>query len=248
MIPLVIIPTYQERSNLEAIIRGVFAEGPYHLLIVDDDSPDGTGELAESLRKEFPEELHIIHREGKMGLGSAYVEGFQFALAHSYDPVFEMDADFSHDPKYLPDLYMALEESDVVIGSRYLEGTSVVNWSLHRIALSFFANVYARFFTGLKIHDCTSGFKAFRRKVLESLPLNSIRSDGYAFQIEVSFLAQSMGFALKEVPIIFVDRSSGESKMSGRIVWEAIGAVLRMGISRPRWRRSRKARNGNTPR
>ena len=232
MKPLVIIPTYQERGNLEAVIGGVLGSGNFQVLVVDDASPDGTGVLAEKLGRRSRGRVHVLHRPGKLGLGSAYRDGFRWALDRGFDAIIEMDADLSHDPRYLPELLAALEDCDVVIGSRYLEGISVVNWPLYRLAMSTFANLYARTLTGLPVRDCTSGFVCFSRKALSAIPFGSTRSDGYAFQIETKFLAWRNGFRLREIPIIFVDRSHGTSKMSGHIMIEAVLAVLRLSGSR----------------
>ncbi len=229
---LVIIPTYNERQNLPRIVPMILEQDPrLAVLVVDDASPDGTGELAEALAQADPR-VHVLHRSGKMGLGTAYVAGFQWAIAHGYDYVFEMDADFSHDPKHLPEFLSQIHDADLVIGSRYLEGrVTVVNWPMARLLLSYFANVYARSVTGLKLWDSTGGFKCYRRSVLEGVPLDRVHSNGYSFQIEMSFRAWKRGFRLKEIPILFTDRSHGESKMSGHIVREAIWMVWRL-----RWR------------
>ncbi len=222
---LVIIPTYNERENIQRVIRGIFDQAlPLDVLVVDDNSPDGTGEAVRELQGSDGR-VHLLERPGKMGLGSAYIEGMGWALERSYDYIFEMDADLSHDPKYLPDLFWALKDTDVVLGSRYVKGVNVVNWPLSRLLLSWFANLYARVVTGLPVHDSTSGFKGFRRKVLEEVDLERVRSDGYAFQIEVTFRAWRSGFRIIEVPIIFVDRRSGVSKMSKGVIWEAVWMV-----------------------
>lgn len=227
---LVIIPTYNERENLSELLRRIFAEGlPIEVLIIDDNSPDGTGAAADALAAADPR-VHVMHRPGKMGLGSAYVVGFRYAIEHDYDAVFEMDADFSHNPDSLPEFLRELENADLVVGSRYLHGVTVVNWPLKRLILSYLANVYSRVITGMPIKDATGGFKCFRRQVLESLDLSRVKSDGYGFQIEINFKAWRKGFRIREIPILFVDRRAGESKMSRRIVWEAAWMVWRLRI------------------
>jgi len=227
---LVIIPTYNERENLPELLRRIFAEGlPLEVLIVDDNSPDATGAAADALAATDPR-VHVMHRPGKMGLGSAYVAGFRYAIEHDYDAVFEMDADFSHNPDSLPEFLRELENADLVVGSRYLHGVTVVNWPLKRLILSYLANVYCRVITGMPIKDATGGFKCFRRQVLESLDLSHVRSDGYGFQIEINFKAWRKGFRIREIPILFVDRRAGESKMSRRIVWEAAWMVWRLRV------------------
>jgi len=226
----VIIPTYNERENLPELLRRIFAEGlPLEVLIIDDNSPDGTGAAADALAAADPR-VHVMHRPGKMGLGSAYVSGFRHAIEHGYDAVFEMDADFSHNPDSLPEFLRELEKADLVVGSRYLHGVTVVNWPLKRLILSYLANVYSRVITGMPIKDATGGFKCFRRQVLESLDLSRVKSDGYGFQIEINFKAWRKGFRIREIPILFVDRRAGESKMSRRIVWEAAWIVWRLRI------------------
>lgn len=228
---LVIIPTYDEAENIRRVVTGVFDQGlPLDLLVVDDASPDGTADLVEEMMR-GERRLHLIRREGKYGLGSAYRDGMAWALERSYDYVFEMDADLSHDPRYLPKLFWGLKESDLVLGSRYVKGVNVVNWPLSRLLLSWFANLYAQIVTGLPVRDSTSGFKGFRRKVLEAIDLSSVRSDGYAFQIEMTFRAWKAGYRVVEIPIVFVDRRSGVSKMSKGVIWEAVWMVwyLRFG-------------------
>ena len=211
-------------------MRRIFAEGlPLEVLIIDDNSPDGTGAAADALAAADPR-VHVMHRPGKMGLGSAYVSGFRHAIEHGYDAVFEMDADFSHNPDSLPEFLRELEKADLVVGSRYLHGVTVVNWPLKRLILSYLANVYSRVITGMPIKDATGGFKCFRRQVLESLDLSRVKSDGYGFQIEINFKAWRKGFRIREIPILFVDRRAGESKMSRRIVWEAAWMVWRLRI------------------
>jgi len=227
---LVIIPTYKERENLVPLLKQIFAQGlPVEVLIIDDNSPDGTGEVADQIAAADPR-VHVMHRPGKMGLGSAYVAGFRYALERDYDAVFEMDADFSHNPESLPEFLHELESADLVVGSRYLHGVTVVNWPLKRLILSYGANVYSRVITGIPIKDLTGGYKCFRRQVLEALDLSRVRSDGYGFQIEINYKAWRKGFRIKEIPIMFVDRRAGESKMNRRIVWEAAWMVWRLRI------------------
>ena len=227
---LIVIPTYNERENLRPLLSQVFAQGlPTEVLIIDDNSPDGTGAMADELAAADPR-VHVMHRAGKMGLGSAYVAGFRYALERDYDAVFEMDADFSHNPDSLPEFLRELETADLVVGSRYLHGVTVVNWPLKRLILSYGANVYSRVITGIPIKDLTGGYKCFRRRVLESLDLSRVRSDGYGFQIEINYKAWRKGFRIKEIPILFVDRRAGESKMNRRIVWEAAFMVWRLRI------------------
>lgn len=234
---IVIIPTYKERENIRAIIEAVFAQPKdFHVLIVDDNSPDGTPEIVKELQQQHntpqAQKLHMLQRPGKLGLGTAYITGFQYALAHGYDYILEMDADFSHDPKDLVHLYLSCAEggSDVSIGSRYATGVNVVNWPIGRVLLSYFASSYVRLITSMPIRDTTAGFVCYRRKVLQTIPLDQIRFVGYAFQIEMKFLAWKFGFKLTEVPIIFTDRTLGESKMSAGIFKEAFFGVLQMTI------------------
>jgi dolichol-phosphate mannosyltransferase len=226
---LVIVPTYNERSNIERLIPAVLAQdSSLEILVVDDGSPDGTGAVVEAVAKTNPS-VHVIHRAGKLGLGTAYIAGFRWALERKYDLIFEMDADFSHNPDRLPEFLEKITQADVVLGSRYQNGhVNVVNWPMSRLFLSYAANLYARAVTGLPIFDTTGGFKCFRRNVLESIDLNSVKSNGYAFQIEMSYRAWKHGFNLLEIPIIFVDRTEGESKMSKRIVREAVWMVWRL--------------------
>jgi dolichol-phosphate mannosyltransferase len=227
---LVVIPTYNERENLVPLMKQIFAEGlPLEVLIIDDNSPDGTGAVADELAAADPR-VHVLHRAGKMGLGSAYVAGFRYALERDYDAVFEMDADFSHNPDSLPEFLRELENADLVVGSRYLHGVTVVNWPLKRLVLSYGANVYSRIITGIPVKDLTGGYKCFRRQVLESLDLTRVKSDGYGFQIEINYKAWRKGFRIREIPILFVDRRAGESKMNRRIVWEAAWMVWRLRI------------------
>ncbi len=226
---LVIIPTYNEAGNVPQIVPRVLEQDPrLEVLIVDDNSPDGTGAVADRLAAENPR-VHVLHREGKKGLGRAYVAGFRWALERDYAYVFEMDADFSHDPKHLPAFLVAIQDADLVLGSRYLNRrATVVNWPMSRLLLSYCANIYARWVTGLKLYDATGGFKCFRRRVLEAIDLGAVRSNGYSFQIEMSFRAWRLGFRIREIPIVFVDRADGTSKMSGAIVREAIWMVWRL--------------------
>lgn len=222
---LVVLPTYNERANISLIVPAVLAQHPaLELLVVDDNSPDGTGEIADQLAA-TDSRVHVMHRPGKQGLGKAYIAGFRWALERGYDLIFEMDADFSHDPRFLPALIEAAADADLVIGSRYKTGVNVINWPISRLMLSLGANQYARWVTGLPLTDSTGGFKCFRRQVLEAIPLDRVRSNGYAFQIEMSFLAWKRRFRLKEVPIVFTDRVEGQSKMSKKIVREAIWMV-----------------------
>jgi dolichol-phosphate mannosyltransferase len=235
---LIIIPTYNEKENIAELIEQVLTVGEgIEMLIVDDNSPDGTGEIADEISRRN-RRVHVLHRESKMGLGSAYIMGFKWALQNTDAKfVFEMDADFSHDPTSLPDFLDTIQTHDLVIGSRYLNGITVVNWPLSRLILSCGANIYTRIVTGLPLKDSTGGFKCFRREVLEALPLDTIRSDGYSFQIEMNFLCWKMGFRMKEIPIIFVDRRVGISKMSKGIIWEAAFMVWRLRFMNPaRWR------------
>lgn len=232
---LVIVPTYNEADNIPELVPAILSQGPmFEMLVVDDNSTDGTGPLVESIRKTEPR-LHCLHRPGKLGLGTAYVDGFRWALERDYDFIFEMDADFSHDPNSLPDFIKAAEETpaDLVLGSRYLNGVTVVNWPLSRLILSYGANVYTKLITWLPVNDATGGFKCFRRKVLETLDLNDVHSDGYGFQIEMSFKAWRKGFRVKEIPITFTDRRVGISKMNRKIIWEAMWLVwwLRIGAT-----------------
>jgi len=231
---IVIIPTYNEKENIRAIIDAVFAlPKEFHVLIVDDNSPDGTPQIVEDLQKHYGfQKLHLLKRRGKLGLGTAYIAGFRYAMEKGYDYILEMDADFSHDPKDLVNLYLSCSEdgSDVSIGSRYATGVNVVNWPIGRVLLSYFASSYVRLITSMPIHDTTAGFVCYRRKVLETIPLDQIKFVGYAFQIEMKFLAWKYGFILKEVPIIFTDRTRGESKMSAGIFKEAFFGVLQMTI------------------
>lgn len=222
---LVCVPTYNERANLPLIVPAILSQDPrLELLVIDDSSPDGTGALADELAAADPR-VHVLHRAAKEGLGRAYLAGFEWALAQGYDFIFEMDADFSHDPAFLPRFISAIQSADIVIGSRYKQGVNVINWPISRLLLSLGANQYARVVTGLPISDSTGGFKCFRRQVLESIDFSRVRSNGYAFQIEMSYRAWRKGFRLVEIPIVFTDRVEGQSKMSRRIVREAVWMV-----------------------
>jgi dolichol-phosphate mannosyltransferase len=225
---LVIIPTYNEKDNVRSIVEQVLEQNAVlEVLVVDDNSPDGTGELVDGLCAENPR-VHVIHREGKLGLGTAYVAGFKWAIDAGYDYIFEMDADFSHDPRELNNFLEAIRKNDLVIGSRYIQGVNVINWPLSRLLLSYGASLYTRMITGMPIKDPTGGFKCFRRQVLETLDLDRIRSGGYSFQIEVNFKVWKKGFRIREIPIIFTDRMEGSSKMSRKIVKEAIFMVWKL--------------------
>jgi dolichol-phosphate mannosyltransferase len=231
---LVIIPTYNEKENIENIIRAVFDdELLFHVLIIEDGSPDGTAAIVKKLQLEFPDRLFMLERAGKLGLGTAYITGFKWALEHGYNYIFEMDADFSHNPKDLPKLYAACanQGADVAIGSRYVSGVNVVNWPMSRVLMSFLASKYVRFILGVKIADTTAGFKCYRRNVLETIELDKIRFKGYAFQVEMKFTAYKCGFTLKEVPIIFINRELGTSKMSGGIFGEAFFGVIQLKLN-----------------
>lgn len=232
---IVIIPTYNEKENIEKIIRAVFAlEKCFHILVIDDGSPDGTASIVKGLiEKEFADRLFILERKGKLGLGTAYIAGFKWSIERKYDYIFEMDADFSHAPSDLPRLYSACADEgyDLAIGSRYITGVNVVNWPIGRVLMSYFASKYVRLVTGFKVHDTTAGFKCYKRKVLETIDLDAIRFKGYAFQIEMKFTTHKCGFKIKEVPVIFVNRVLGTSKMSGGIFSEALWGVVRLKIS-----------------
>ena len=228
---LVIIPTYNEKENIEAIIKTVFKQKKrFHVLVVDDNSPDGTANIVEDLMTRYPKSLFIEKRKGKNGLGTAYIHGFKWAIEKKYDYIIEMDADFSHNPKDLVRLYNACEKdgADVSVGSRYSQGVNVVNWPMKRVLLSYFASKYVRFITGIPVHDTTAGFVCYKRNVLETIRLDKIRFVGYAFQIEMKFKTWKLGFNIKEVSVVFTDRTLGESKMSGGIVYEALFGVLKM--------------------
>lgn len=228
---LVIIPTYNEKENIENIIRAVFNQPlSFHILIIEDGSPDGTAAIVKKLQQEFPDRLFMVERQGKLGLGTAYIAGFKWGLANGYDYIFEMDADFSHNPNDLARLYDACANmgADVAIGSRYITGVNVVNWPIGRVLMSYFASKYVRFVLGMKIADTTAGFKCYRREVLETIELDKIRFKGYAFQVEMKFTAYKCGFKLTEVPIIFINRELGTSKMSGGIFGEAFFGVIQL--------------------
>lgn len=231
---VVVIPTYNEKENIEKMIRKVFSlPKAFHLLIVDDNSPDGTGNIVKELQKEFPGNLHILERKGKEGLGTAYLAGFTWALKEGYAYIFEMDCDFSHNPDDLVRLYAACAEggADMAIGSRYVSGVNVVNWPMSRVLLSYYASVYVRMITGMKFRDATAGFKCYKRQVLDAIRFDAIRFKGYAFQIELKWIAYRMKFKIVEVPIIFTDRQEGTSKISGNIIWEAIFGVMKLRLS-----------------
>ncbi len=231
---LVIIPTYNEKENIENIIRAVFRlPEMFHILIIEDGSPDGTATIVKSVQQEFSDRLFMVERTGKLGLGTAYIAGFKWALAHNYDYIFEMDADFSHNPTDLPKLYRACAEqgADVAIGSRYITGVNVVNWPIGRVLMSYFASKYVRFVLGMKISDTTAGFKCYRANVLKTINLDKIKFKGYAFQVEMKFTAYKFGFKLVEVPIIFINRELGTSKMSGGIFSEAFLGVIQLKIN-----------------
>ena len=229
---IVIIPTYHEKENIEKIIRAIFAlEKCFHILVIDDGSPDGTAAIVKRLMEtEFAEQLFLLERSGKLGLGTAYIAGFKWSIEHKYDYIFEMDADFSHNPNDLPRLYAACADEgyDLAIGSRYVSGVNVVNWPIGRVLMSYFASQYVRLITGFKVHDTTAGFKCYKRRVLETIDLDAIRFKGYGFQIEMKFTAYKCGFKIKEVPVIFVNRVEGVSKMSGGIFGEAFFGVMRL--------------------
>lgn len=228
---IVIIPTYNEKENVESILRAVFGlPKEFHILVIDDGSPDGTASIVKRLQQEFPERLFLVERQGKQGLGTAYICGFKWAIARGYDYVFEMDADFSHNPEDLPKLYAACTEqgADVAVGSRYCNGVNVVNWPLGRVLMSYYASVYVRLVTGMNVRDTTAGFVCYRRRVLETIDLDRIHFKGYAFQIEMKFTAYKFGFKIVEVPIIFINRVLGTSKMNSSIFGEALFGVLQL--------------------
>ncbi len=229
---LIIIPTYNELDNLQPLLQEIFSYVPnIDILIVDDNSPDGTGQLADEISGENPH-VHVLHRAGKLGLGTAYIAGFKYAIARNYDAAFEMDADFSHDPRYLPDFLKAIENADLVIGSRYIPGGNTPNWSLLRRFISGGGNLFARFMLGIPVHDCTAGFRCYRRKVLESIDLDTIQSQGYAFQVELAYRTTQLGFRVVETPIVFMDRRVGKSKMSSKIFIEGFFWVIRTRFSK----------------
>ncbi|MGP1548705.1 MAG: polyprenol monophosphomannose synthase [Prevotella sp.] len=229
---IVIIPTYNEKENIEKIIRAVFAlEKKFHVLIIDDGSPDGTAQIVKNLMaSEYENSLFLVERSGKLGLGTAYICGFKWALEREYEYIFEMDADFSHDPNDLPRLYSACHDEgyDLAIGSRYVTGVNVVNWPIGRVLMSYFASKYVRFVTGFTVHDTTAGFKCYKRRVLQTIELDKIRFKGYGFQIEMKYTAYKIGFRIKEVSVVFVNRREGTSKMSGGIFGEAFFGVMRL--------------------
>lgn len=235
---IIIIPTYNEKENIEKIIRAIYGlEKSFHILVIDDGSPDGTAKIVHNLiDTEFKDRLFILERSGKLGLGTAYIKGFKWALEHNYDYIFEMDADFSHAPSDLPRLYAACAErgADVAVGSRYVSGVNVVNWPMGRVLMSYFASKYVRAVTGVKIHDTTAGFVCWTRHTLEAIDLNNIRFKGYAFQIEMKYTAYQLGFKIEEVPVVFVNRRLGESKMNSSIFGEAVFGVLRLRLDRMR--------------
>lgn len=229
---IVIIPTYNEKENIEKIVRAIFGlEQVFNILVIDDGSPDGTAAIVKRLMcEEFPERLFLVERKGKLGLGTAYITGFKWGLEHGYDYIFEMDADFSHNPNDLPRLYSACANDgyDLAIGSRYITGVNVVNWPIGRVLMSYFASKYVRIVTGFKVHDTTAGFKCYKRRVLETIDLDAIRFKGYAFQIEMKYTTYRCGFRIKEVPVIFINRVEGVSKMNGGIFGEAFFGVMRL--------------------
>ncbi len=227
---IVIIPTYNERENIENIIRKVFSlDGGYDILIIDDGFPDGTAAIVKRLQQEFPERLHMIERPGKLGLGTAYITGFKWSIDKGYDYTFEMDADFSHNPEDLPRLYQACKDgADLAIGSRYCDGISVINWPIGRIIMSYYASVYVRTILGMKVYDCTAGFKCYSNKVLRTIDLDKVEMKGYGFQIEMKYTTYKLGFKITEVPIIFVNRKAGTSKMSSGIFGEAFWGVIKL--------------------
>ena len=228
---IVIIPTYNEKENREKIIRAVFSlDGEYHILVIEDGSPDGTAQIVRRLQEEFPDRLHMIERKGKLGLGTAYITGFKWSVENGYDYIFEMDADFSHNPNDLPRLYEACAKNgaDLAIGSRYCNGISVINWPIGRVIMSYYASVYVRTVLGMKVYDTTAGFKCYRRNVLETIDLDKVRMKGYGFQIEMKYTTFKLGFNIQEVPIIFVDRTEGTSKMSSGIFGEAFWGVMKL--------------------
>jgi dolichol-phosphate mannosyltransferase len=229
---LIIIPTYNEAENLSPLLQEIFSYAPLtDVLIVDDHSPDGTGEMADNFQKKDAR-VHVLHRAGKLGLGTAHLAGFKFALAHGYEAALEMDADFSHDPCYLPDFLRTIEDADVVIGSRYIVGGETPNWSMLRRLISGSGNIFARLMLGIPVLDCTSGFRCYRRRVLESIDLDAVHSHGYAFQVELTYRVMMQGFQMVETPIVFRERRSGKSKMSLAIILEALSYVLRTRLNR----------------
>ena len=238
---IVIIPTYNEKENIENIIRAVFnLEGYFHILVIEDGSPDGTAAIVKRLQDEFKERLFMIERKGKLGLGTAYITGFKWSVEQKYDYIFEMDADFSHNPEDLPRLYEACSKygADLAIGSRYCNGISVINWPIGRVIMSYYASVYVRTVLGMKVYDTTAGFKCYRRRVLETIDLDKVRMKGYGFQIEMKYSTHKLGFRIQEVPIIFVDRKEGTSKMSSGIFGEAFWGVMKLKFRKIRPRKA----------
>jgi dolichol-phosphate mannosyltransferase len=230
---IVIIPTYNEKENIEKIIRKIFSlSKPFHILVIDDNSPDGTAKIVEKLIPEFSDRLFMVQRKGKLGLGTAYITGFKWALQRDYLYIFEMDSDFSHNPNDLIRLYKACanDECDLAIGSRYIHGVNVINWPMGRVLMSYYASAYVRMITGMKVRDTTAGFKCYKRKVLQSINLDKIRFTGYAFQIEMKFITWKLGFKIKEISIIFTDRAHGDSKMSKGIFKEAVLGVIKLRV------------------
>lgn len=228
---IIIIPTYNEKENIEKIIRRIFSlPEDFHILVIDDGSPDGTAQIVKALQNEYKTNLFIIERSGKLGLGTAYITGFNWAIEHNYDYIIEMDADFSHSPDDLPKLYnaCAMEGADLAIGSRYCSGISVVNWPIGRVIMSYYASTYVRTILGMKIYDCTAGFKCYKKEVLQAIDFDKIKMKGYGFQIEMKYNTYKLGFKIKEVPIIFVDRTEGTSKMNSGIFGEAFWGVIKM--------------------
>ena len=228
---IVIIPTYNEKENIEKIIRAVFSlDGEYHILVIEDGSPDGTAQIVKRLQEEFSNRLFMIERKGKLGLGTAYITGFKWSVENGYDYIFEMDADFSHNPNVLPRLYEACAcgGADLAIGSRYCNGISVINWPIGRVIMSYYASIYVRTVLGMKLYDTTAGFKCYKRQVLETIDLDKVKMKGYGFQIEMKYSTYKLGFKIKEVPIIFVDRTEGTSKMSSGIFGEAFWGVMKL--------------------
>lgn len=228
---VIIIPTYNEKENIEKMIRKIFSlDEPYHILIIDDGSPDGTANIVKRLQNEYADSLFMVERKGKLGLGTAYIAGFRWAMEHGYEYIFEMDADFSHNPDDLGRLYHACKDegAELAIGSRYCNGISVINWPIGRVIMSYYASVYVRKVLGMKVYDTTAGFKCYRRKVLETIDLDNVRMKGYGFQIEMKYTTYRLGFKITEVPIIFVDRKEGTSKMSSSIFGEAFWGVMKM--------------------
>ena len=237
---IVIIPTYNEKENIENIIRAVFTlDGEYHILVIEDGSPDGTAAIVKKLQGEFSDRLFMIERQGKLGLGTAYITGFKWSVEQKYDYIFEMDADFSHNPQDLPRLYEACAKdgADLAIGSRYCNGISVINWPIGRVIMSYYASVYVRTVLGMKVYDTTAGFKCYRRRVLETIDLDKVQMKGYGFQIEMKYSAWRLGMKIKEVSIVFTERQEGASKMSGGIFGEALFGVMKLPLRRIKARR-----------